>query len=96
MGNARDEKEKAEQECYSVKCKVKDLKQLLVPSVEMSHQELEHLVHDIEDYKKRMEQAEKQMQSSSSAFMAAHSATMEVVGVAGKVQYHQRFSHKGL
>ena len=59
MGNARDEKEKAEQECYSVKCKAKDLKQLLAPSVEMSHQELEHLVHDIEDYKKSMEQAEK-------------------------------------
>ena len=83
-GNARDEKEKAEQECYSVKCKAKDLKQLLVPSVEKSHQELEHLVHDIEDCKKSMEQAEKQMQSSSSAFMAAHSATMEVLGVAGK------------
>ena len=62
----------------------------------MSHQELEHLMHDLEDYQKRMKQAEKQMQSSSSAFMAAHSAMMEVLGVAGKVQYHQRFSHKGL
>ena len=62
----------------------------------MSHKELEHLVHDIENYKKSMEQAEKQMQSTSSAFMAAHSATMEVFGVAGKVQYQQRFSHKGV
>ena len=77
-------------------CKAKDLKQLLVPSVEMSGQELEHLVHEIEDYQKRMEQAEKQIRSSLSAFMAAHSATMEVLGVAGKVQYHERFSHKGL
>ena len=32
----------------------------------------------------------------SSAFMSAHSAMMEVLGVAGKVQYHQRFSSKGL
>ena len=94
--NARDEKEKAQEECYSVKCKVKDLKQLLVPGVEMSDEELEHLVHEIEDYMKWMEQAERQMKSSTSAFMAAHSATMEVLGVAGKVQYHQRFSSKGL
>ena len=62
----------------------------------MSDQELEHLVHEIEDYQKRMEQAEKQMKSSSSAFMAAHSATVEVLGVAGIVQYHERFIHKGL
>ena len=92
----RDEKEKAEEECYSVKCKARDLKQLLVPSVEMSDGELEHLVHEIEDYKKQMEWAEWHMKSSMSAFMAAHSAMMEVLGVAGKVQYHQRFSSKGL
>ena len=96
MANARDEKDKAEQECYLVMCKAEDLKQLLLPGVEMSDQELEHLVHEIEDYKKRMEQAEKQMKSSSSVFIPAHSATMEVLGVAGKVQYHERFSHKGL
>ena len=53
-------------------------------------------MHEIEDYKKNMEQAEKQMKSSTSAFMAAHSAMMEVLGIAGKVQYHQRFSSKGL
>ena len=96
VGNARDEKEKAEEESYSVKCKARDLNQWLVPSIEMSHQELENLVHDIEGYKKSMKQAEKQMQAGSSAFMAAHSATMEVLGVAGKVQYQQRFSHKGV
>ena len=28
--------------------------------------------------------------------MAAHSATMEVLCVAGKVQYHETFNHKGL
>ena len=62
----------------------------------MSDKELEHLVHEIEDYKKSMEQAERQMKSSMSAFMAAHSAMMEVLGVAAKVQYHQMFSSKGL
>ena len=28
--------------------------------------------------------------------MAAHAATMEVLGIVGKVQYHERFSNKGL
>ena len=95
MENARDEKDKAEQECDLVKCKVKHLKRLLVPGVEMSDKELEHLLNEIEDYQKKMEQAEEQIKSSSSAFMAAHSATMEVLGVAGKLQYHERFSRKG-
>ena len=62
----------------------------------MSDQELEYLVNDIEDYKKKMVQAEKQMQSGSSAFMTAHAATMEVLGIVGKVQYHERFNNKGL
>ena len=96
VGNAREPKEKVEQESYSVMCKERDLKWWLVPGVEMSHEELEHLVHEIENYKKSMEQAQKQMQSTSSAFMATHSGTMEVFGVAGKVQYQQRFSHKGV
>ena len=69
---------------------------ILVPGVEMCDEELEHLVHEIEDYKKSMEQVERQMKSSTSALMAAHSVTMEVLGVAGKVQYNQRFSSKGL
>ena len=74
MQTARDENKKAEEESFSVKHKAKDLKQLLVPGMEMCDEELEHLVHEIEDYKKRMEQAERQMKSSTSAFMAAHSA----------------------
>ena len=57
--NARDEKDKAEQECDLVKCKAKDLKQLLVPGVEMSDKVLEDLVNEIEDYQKKMKQAEK-------------------------------------
>ena len=63
--------------------------------MEMSDEELEYLVNDIEDYKKKMAQAEKQMQSSSLVFMTAHAATMEVLGMVGKVQYHKRFSNKG-
>ena len=93
---ARDEKKKAEEDCYSVKQKAIELKQLLVPGVEMCDDELEHLVQEIEDYKKSMKQTEKQMKSSMSAFMAAHSTTMEVFGVAGKVQYNQKFCSKGL
>ena len=93
--NARDEKEKAEKEHNLVKCKAKDLKQLLAPGVEMSDQELEYLVNDIEDYKKKIAQAEKQMQSSSLAFTTVQAATMEVLGMVGKVQYHERFSNKG-
>ena len=92
--NARDEQKKAEEECYSVKQKAKVLKLLMVPSVEMCDEELEHLVQEIEDYKKTMEQVERQMKSSMSVFMAAHLATMEVLGVAEKVQYNQRFSSK--
>ena len=55
MRNTRYAKEKAEQENYSVTSKARNLKQWLVPGVEMSHEELEHLVHDIEYYKKSME-----------------------------------------
>ena len=53
--NAREAKEKAEQENYSVMSKARDLKQWLVPGVEMTHEELEHSVYDIKNYKKSME-----------------------------------------
>ena len=36
------------------------------------------------------------MKSTASAFMSVHAATMEVLSVAGKVKYHDRFSKKGL
>ena len=64
--------------------------------MEMSDEELVYLVNDIEDYKKKMAQAEKQMQLISLAFMTVHAATIEVLGMVGKVQYHERFSNKGL
>ena len=50
--NARDAKEKAEEENDSVMSKARDLKWWLVPGVEMTHEELEHLVHDIENIRR--------------------------------------------
>ena len=55
--------------------------------MEMCDEELEHLVEEIEDYKKSMKEAEKPMKSTRSAFMAAHATTLEVLGEAQKVQY---------
>ena len=43
-----------------------------------------------------MVKAEAQMRSTTSAFMCAYAATMEVLGVAGKVKYHKRFRKKGV
>ena len=79
-----------------MKYKVKCLKRLLVPDLKMSDEELKSLVTEIEEYKQKMAKAGVQMQSTSSAFMAAHAAMVEVLGVAGKVKYHERFSKKGL
>ena len=69
---------------------------LLVPDMKMSDEELKNLVTEIEEYKQKMAKAEVQIQSTSSAFMATHAATMEVLGVAGRVKYHEWFSKKGL
>ena len=74
---AWEEKETAEAECDLVKEKARELKRLLVPSMETCDEELEHLVEEVEDYKKSMKEAEKQMKSSTSAFMTAHATTLE-------------------
>ena len=94
MEKARDKKETAEVECDLVKEKARELKRLLVPGVEMCDDKLEDLVAEIEDYKKIMQVAEKEMKVSTSAFMAAHATTLEVLGEARKVQYKQRFCSK--
>ena len=94
MEKARDKKETAEAECDLVKEKARELKWLLIPGVEMCNDELEDLVAEIEDYKKSMQVAEKEMKASTSAFMAAHATTLEVLGEARKVQYKQRFCSK--
>ena len=56
----------------------------------------ENLMTEIEEYKQKMAKAEVQMKSTSSAFMVAHAASMEVLGVARQVKYHETFSKKGL
>ena len=84
---AQDKKETAEVECDLVKEKARELKRLLVPGVEMCDDKLEDLVAEIEDYKKSMQVAEKEMKASTSAFMAAHATTLNILGEAGKVQY---------
>ena len=88
IDNAPCEKEKTEQECDLMKYKLKCLKRLLVPDMKMSDEELKNLVTEIEEFKQKITKTEEQMKSTSSAFMAAHAATMEVLGVAGKVKYH--------
>ena len=93
--NAQDENEKAKKEHDLLNCEAKDLKWLLAPGVEMSYEELEDLINEIEDYKQQMAQAKKQMKSSSLAFLSAHAAQMEVLGMVGKVQYHEQFHKKG-
>ena len=60
----------------------------------MCDDELQDLVAEIENYKKSMKVAEKEMKASTSAFMASHKTTLEVLGEAGKVQYKQRFRSK--
>ena len=94
MEKAQDKKETAEVECDLVKEKTRELKQLLIPGVEICDDKLEDLVAKIEDYKKSMKVAEKEMKASTSAFMAAHATTLEVLGEARKVQYKQRFHSK--
>ena len=61
----------------------------------MIDEELQHLVNEIEDYRKKMEQAEVQMKSSFLAFMTAHLATMEVLAVAGEIKYSEMLNRKG-
>ena len=79
-----------------VRYKVTCLRKLLVPGVQMTDKELQDLVTEIEEYEQNMVKAEAQMRSTTSAFMSAHAATMEVLGVAGKVKYHERFRKKGV
>ena len=60
MQKSTDEEKKAEEECYTVKQKAID-----ISSVEMCDEEVEHLFQEIEDYKKSLGQAERQMKSST-------------------------------
>ena len=64
---------------------------MLVCDVEMSDKELRDLICEVEEYKEHMPKAERQMKNTTSAFLSAHAATMEVLGAAGKVKYDQTF-----
>ena len=64
---------------------------MLVHDVEISDKELWDLICEVEEYKEHMAKAEKQMKNTTLAFLSAHSATMEVLGAAGKVKYYQTF-----
>ena len=76
---------------YKVRC----LRKLLVHDVEMTDKELQDLICEIEEYKENMAKAQRHMKSTTSVFLSAHAATMEVLGVAGKVKYHHMFRKKG-
>ena len=57
----------------------------------MTDKELQDLICEIEEYKEDMAKAERQMRSSTLSFLSVHAATIDVLGVAGKVKYHQTF-----
>ena len=94
VGKACDKKDMAETVCNIVKKKADKLKPFLAQGVQIQEEELVNLVRDIEDYKKSMEIAEREMRESMSAFMAAHGTTLEVLGEAGRIKYKQRFHTK--
>ena len=64
---------------------------MLVHDVEMNDKDLQDLICKVEEYKEHMAKAERQMKNTTSAFLSAHAATMEVLGAAGKVKYDQTF-----
>ena len=91
---ACDKKDMAETVCNIMNKKADKLKPFLAQGVQIQEEELVNLVRDIEDYKKSMEIAEREMRESTSAFMAAHGTTLEVLGEAGRIKYKQRFHTK--
>ena len=68
----------------------------LAPGVEIGEDELVQLVGEIEEFKNSMQVAEREreMKASTSAFMAVHATTLEVLGEAGKIQYKKGFHRK--
>ena len=76
---ACDKKDMAETVCNIMNKKADKLKPFLAQGVQIEEEELVNLVRDIEDYKKSMEIAEREMRESTSAFMAAHGTTLEVL-----------------
>ena len=93
---ACDKKDMAETVCNIIKKKADKLKHFLAQGVQIQEEELVNLVRDIEDYKKSMEIAGREMRESTSAFMTAHGTTLEVLGEADRIKYKHRFCTKVL
>ena len=93
---AVDRHEKVNEEYERVIEKVENLKQMLRPGVVMTDEEMIDLVKDIDGLKAEMEKSKHDMKGATSAFMGAHSVTLEVLGSAGEVKLMDgRFSRKG-
>ena len=93
---AFDKKDMADTVCNIAKKKVDKLKPFWAKGVNIEEEELENLLSDIEDYKKSMEIAERDMRERMSAFMVTHGTTLEVLGEAGRIKYKERFCRKVL
>ena len=96
MTEAIDRNEKVNEEYERVIEKVENLKKMLRPGVVMTDEEMIDLVKDIDGLKAEMEKSKHEMKSATSAFMGAHSVTLEVLGPAGEVKLMDgRFSRNG-
>ena len=93
---AIDRHEKVDDEYERAIKKVENLKQLWRPGVVMSDEEMVDLVKDIDGLKAEIQKSKDNMKGATSAFMGAHSVTLEVLGSAGEVKLMDgRFSRKG-
>ena len=93
---AIDRHEKVDEEYERVMKNVENLKQMLRPDVVMSDEEMVDLLKDINELKAEMQKSKDNMKGATSAFMGAHSVTLEVLGSAGEVKLMDgRFSRKG-
>ena len=76
--------------------KAENLKKMLMLGVVMHDEEMMDLVKDIDGLKAEMEKSQDAIKGAQSAFMGAHSVTLEVLGSAGHVKLtDERFSRKG-
>ena len=92
---AVDRHEKVNEEYERVIQKVENLK-MLRPGVVMTDEEMIDLVKDIDGLKAEMEKSKHDMKGATSAFMGAHSVTLEVLGSAVEVKFTDGiFSRKG-
>ena len=92
---AIDRHERVDKEYETVMKKVENLQQMLRPGVVMSDEEMIELVKDIDGLKAEMEKSKDNIKGATSAFLGAHSVTLEVLGSAGEVKLMDgKFSRK--